>query len=142
MWSVNSTYLVVCRLPKDVGPCRDRYERWYYDPERATCVPFEYGGCAGNMNRFKTFESCINFCASTSAADRTRPPSPTSSTTYGFFIFPLLARCCGLVREQKKQQPLLWVSLLLMRCRISSFASLLSLAFKCFLVQGHLVNRY
>lgn len=82
--------VVVCRLPKDVGPCRDRYERWHYDTERATCVPFEYGGCAGNLNRFKTFDSCIKFCAPTSAPDRTRPaePSPTSATTYGFFIVP------------------------------------------------------
>ncbi|XP_046445127.1 papilin-like isoform X2 [Daphnia pulex] len=67
---------VVCRLPMDVGPCRERYDRWYFDSERSTCQPFVYGGCAGNMNRFKSFESCTTFC---SPSDRTRPAEPAPS---------------------------------------------------------------
>lgn len=86
-WS-NWVSLVVCRLPMDVGPCRERYDRWYFDSERSTCQPFVYGGCAGNMNRFKSFESCTTFC---SPADRTRPAAPapsypSSSTSNGFFL--------------------------------------------------------
>jgi hypothetical protein len=70
----------------DVGPCRERYDRWYFDSERSTCQPFVYGGCAGNMNRFKSFESCTTFC---SPADRSRPAAPapsypSSSTSNGF----------------------------------------------------------
>ena len=67
----------------DAGPCRDAYNRWYFDPEQGTCVPFVFGGCAGNMNRFKNFESCINFCsASIEAAERVPQQN-------GPFIFPL-----------------------------------------------------
>ena len=73
----------MCRLPMDAGPCRDAYNRWYFDPEQGTCVPFVFGGCAGNMNRFKNFESCINFCsASIEAAERVPQQN-------GPFIFPL-----------------------------------------------------
>jgi hypothetical protein len=82
---------VVCRLPMDVGPCRERYDRWYFDSERSTCQPFVYGGCAGNMNRFKSFESCTTFC---SPSDRTRPaepapsyPSPSTSNGFSFISF-------------------------------------------------------
>lgn len=25
-------------------------------------MPFVFGGCAGNLNRFKSFDTCINFC--------------------------------------------------------------------------------
>lgn len=85
--------IVVCRLPMDVGPCRERYDRWYYDAERSSCQPFVYGGCAGNMNRFKSFESCTTFC-SPSSADQARPaapapsyPSPSTTNGFSFILF-------------------------------------------------------
>ena len=74
---------VVCRLPMDAGPCGDRYDRWHFDVERSTCMPFIYGGCAGNMNRFKSFESCISFCSPPSAASR---PSAPPSNPYGLIV--------------------------------------------------------
>ena len=68
----------------DAGPCGDRYDRWHYDPQRSTCMPFIYGGCAGNMNRFKSFESCLNFCSPSSASSRpASPPQGSPSNPYG-----------------------------------------------------------
>lgn len=54
----------ICQLPADSGPCRDgSYNRWYYDTAAGTCKLFRYGGCSGNMNKFKTFNVCTQFCA-------------------------------------------------------------------------------
>ena len=72
----------VCRLAVDMGPCRDSFNRWYFDVERSTCLPFVYGGCAGNMNRFKTYDTCINFCSAAIDAARSSPPT-------GFSLFLL-----------------------------------------------------
>ena len=68
-----------------MGPCRDNFNRWFFDAERATCLPFIYGGCAGNMNRFKNFESCISFCSE--AIEAAGRASPTS-TVKGFLLLP------------------------------------------------------
>jgi Kunitz/Bovine pancreatic trypsin inhibitor domain. len=64
--SNNSMYnlsLAICRLPVDTGPCTGGYyKRWYFDEDRLTCIPFIYTGCAGNRNRFRNFQTCLNFC--------------------------------------------------------------------------------
>lgn len=55
--------IAICRLLPETGPCVDAtYKRWYYDPDRRTCVPFIYTGCGGNFNRFKNFDTCVKFC--------------------------------------------------------------------------------
>ncbi|XP_075221688.1 proteoglycan-like sulfated glycoprotein papilin isoform X2 [Lycorma delicatula] len=59
------SHIAVCKLPVDVGPCTDGYyKRWFYNEAHRTCEQFDYGGCAGNLNRFKNFQICIEFCAS------------------------------------------------------------------------------
>ena len=40
--------VAICKLEMDEGPCDDTLKRWHYDHKRGTCVPFVYGGCAGN----------------------------------------------------------------------------------------------
>ncbi|VDD78973.1 unnamed protein product, partial [Mesocestoides corti] len=35
----------VCKLPKEVGPCRAAVRRWTYDLSKGQCVEFTYGGC-------------------------------------------------------------------------------------------------
>jgi len=56
--------LAICQLPVDSGPCSEGYyKRWYFDEDRQTCIPFIYSGCAGNRNRFKSFQSCLKFCS-------------------------------------------------------------------------------
>ncbi|XP_021914576.1 papilin isoform X2 [Zootermopsis nevadensis] len=58
------SHQAVCQLPVDTGPCSGGYyKRWYFDEDRQTCIPFIYSGCAGNRNRFKNFQSCLNFCS-------------------------------------------------------------------------------
>ena len=57
---------VVCRLEADQGTCSETHARWFYDPTSFTCLPFVYTGCAGNKNRFKSFETCLKFCQAVS----------------------------------------------------------------------------
>lgn len=51
-----------CSLPRDVGPCRARMERWTFDAAARRCERFWYGGCLGNANRFQSEESCAQTC--------------------------------------------------------------------------------
>ncbi|KFM83604.1 Papilin, partial [Stegodyphus mimosarum] len=53
----------VCRLPVEPGPCNEALPRWFYDAVSQNCLPFVYGGCSGNKNRFKTSEICLKFCS-------------------------------------------------------------------------------
>ena len=36
----------------------------YFDNAEKRCMPFYYGGCEGNDNRFDTFEECQKSCPS------------------------------------------------------------------------------
>jgi hypothetical protein len=52
----------ICGQRVDIGPCYDGYKRWYFDTEQGACLPFVYGGCGGNLNRFTSFASCVKYC--------------------------------------------------------------------------------
>jgi hypothetical protein len=54
--------LPTCLLPPDPGPCRGAQPRFAFDPTTVACVPFTYGGCEGNDNRFETLEACRSAC--------------------------------------------------------------------------------
>lgn len=66
MYSINlHVYLIIdaCEQPKEEGPCRGQYRRYYYDKESKQCREFIYGGCKGNNNNFQTMEACNQNCA-------------------------------------------------------------------------------
>ncbi|XP_060089490.1 kappaPI-actitoxin-Avd3d-like [Heteronotia binoei] len=52
----------ICRLPMVRGNCLALIPRWYYNWEARRCQRFEYGGCGGNANNFKTEEDCKKAC--------------------------------------------------------------------------------
>ncbi|CAI5778610.1 papilin-like isoform X2 [Podarcis lilfordi] len=54
----------ICVLPRDSGPCLDYSRMYHYSPSKETCLPFPYGGCQGNANRFATMEECLDTCGS------------------------------------------------------------------------------
>ncbi|KAL4617374.1 protein AMBP isoform X3 [Arapaima gigas] len=51
-----------CRLPMDSGPCKMYEDLWAFDSVMGKCVPFKYGGCQGNGNKFYTQNECQEYC--------------------------------------------------------------------------------
>jgi len=51
-----------CSLPREVGPCRGTFKRWYHDPASRQCREFFFGGCRGNSNNFLKHEDCEESC--------------------------------------------------------------------------------
>ncbi|XP_025834692.1 papilin-like [Agrilus planipennis] len=52
-----------CEQPKEEGPCRGHYRRWYFSKESQTCEQFRYGGCKANNNNFPTEDACKQRCS-------------------------------------------------------------------------------
>ncbi|CAN7941145.1 unnamed protein product, partial [Ixodes hexagonus] len=57
-----SEWKKICRLPADKGECQEPITRFYFDPTSEQCLPFIYGGCMGNLNRFWSIEECEAVC--------------------------------------------------------------------------------
>ena len=51
-----------CSLPIVRGPCRGHHELWAFDAAQGKCVPFVYGGCQGNGNKFYSEKECKEYC--------------------------------------------------------------------------------
>ncbi|CAB3989204.1 tissue factor pathway inhibitor isoform X1 [Paramuricea clavata] len=51
-----------CNMKKEAGLCRASVPMYYYNQRQGKCLQFIYGGCGGNLNRFKTIEGCKNTC--------------------------------------------------------------------------------
>uniref|UniRef100_A0A7M4ELU5 BPTI/Kunitz inhibitor domain-containing protein n=1 Tax=Crocodylus porosus TaxID=8502 RepID=A0A7M4ELU5_CROPO len=55
----------VCKLQSDPGLCKALVPRWFHNPQARKCESFNYGGCGGNGNNFKTEEACLRLCQGT-----------------------------------------------------------------------------
>jgi hypothetical protein len=44
------------------GPCLAYAPSYWFDASSGVCIPFVYGGCDGNDNRFATLEECYGAC--------------------------------------------------------------------------------
>jgi hypothetical protein len=51
-----------CSLAPDAGPCQALIRAFYHDAETDRCLPFIYGGCEGNANRYTTIGECLARC--------------------------------------------------------------------------------
>lgn len=60
--SVHLSSTVRCTQPPDTGHCRNSVTKWYYRPGKQDCFRFNYGGCAGNDNRFESKDLCMTTC--------------------------------------------------------------------------------
>ncbi|CAG0924842.1 unnamed protein product, partial [Notodromas monacha] len=50
----------ICSLPVEKGRCMGSFRRFYYDPQKAACVGFFFGGCKGNANNFISIQQCLD----------------------------------------------------------------------------------
>ena len=46
----------ICKIEKEVGPCRDLVERFYFDSQMGTCQKFYFGGCEGKSYNKRDIE--------------------------------------------------------------------------------------
>ncbi|XP_019631664.1 PREDICTED: uncharacterized protein LOC109475460 [Branchiostoma belcheri] len=53
-----------CLQPKDPGPCKAYFPRWFFNTLTGQCEIFIYGGCFGNDNNFATLADCLDICGS------------------------------------------------------------------------------
>lgn len=53
----------LCYLPKEVGPCRARMPRYFYNKTTQKCELFYYGGCLCNRNNFWSLKKCRSKCS-------------------------------------------------------------------------------
>jgi len=52
----------ICSFPADIGPCEAIFPSWFFNAESGKCEEFDYGGCDGNVNKFKSKNRCEEFC--------------------------------------------------------------------------------
>ncbi|XP_068432037.1 tissue factor pathway inhibitor 2 [Clinocottus analis] len=53
----------ICRFPKEEGPCRALFHRYFFNMTTMQCESFGYGGCEGNSNRFQDLATCKEYCS-------------------------------------------------------------------------------
>lgn len=53
----------MCYLPSERGGCSESLVRWFYDRSDGVCKQFQYSGCQGNGNQFRTEAECVYSCS-------------------------------------------------------------------------------
>ncbi|XP_043575735.1 protein AMBP [Chiloscyllium plagiosum] len=74
-----------CQLAPDAGPCFGYELKFYYNHSSMACQTFNYGGCLGNRNNFKSEQECLQRCRTVAACRLPMEPGPCKS------IIPLWA---------------------------------------------------
>jgi hypothetical protein len=59
---ISSSDANLCDLPERSGRCYAAFPRFYFNKTKGECLPFTYGGCDGNGNRFDTKRQCEKRC--------------------------------------------------------------------------------
>ena len=70
-----------CQGKIDRGSCSSPIQMWAYDKKKGRCVPFTYGGCGGNLNRFFSRDQCQQTCEETSISTTKTTEKSLSVTT-------------------------------------------------------------
>lgn len=74
----------VCMEEYLQGPCTGVFNRWYFEPRKLMCVPFQYGGCKGNRNNFLTAQECNDACRVVRDALSGSAPQEVQLSSSGF----------------------------------------------------------
>ena len=79
--------LDICLQPKLEGPCRASVPSYFYNADSEDCEPFDYGGCHGNDNRFRSVSECRARCTNSVRDDKPTPPPPEQFESNIFHTF-------------------------------------------------------
>uniref|UniRef100_A0A023GMJ4 Putative kunitz-type serine protease inhibitor 6 n=1 Tax=Amblyomma triste TaxID=251400 RepID=A0A023GMJ4_AMBTT len=52
-----------CAPKAEVGFCKAKLPRWWFNADSGKCEQFYYGGCGGNANKYLTKEKCEKTCS-------------------------------------------------------------------------------
>nr|CAH8856176.1 unnamed protein product [Trichobilharzia regenti] len=77
-------YLFRCDQPLMVGSScysNKKSYRWYYDQQLKRCISFEYMGCNGNGNNFRTEHECKMYCVYQNNPTKNLDGSNTTNTS-------------------------------------------------------------
>ncbi|XP_056875607.1 protein AMBP [Takifugu flavidus] len=67
-----------CRAAPDTGPCFGFFQHYFYNSSSMSCELFNYGGCLGNQNNFKTERECLQSCRTEAVCRLPMSPKPCS----------------------------------------------------------------
>jgi len=70
-----------CESKVEVGKCRSRVKKFYYDVTTGKCHEFFYSGCQGGDNMFDSKQECVSTCFSPSSGLRGRPSSRNAASS-------------------------------------------------------------
>src|SRR5262245_54590348 len=79
-----------CRLPHVSGSCLADVPSYWFDATTGVCMPFTYGGCDGNENRFATVEECYEVCGGQGDTD-----AAACETSFDCAPHRFVERCCS-----------------------------------------------
>ncbi|KAJ8414561.1 hypothetical protein AAFF_G00037630 [Aldrovandia affinis] len=85
-----------CTAERSTGPCRGAFPSFHFDPATQSCLPFIYGGCQGNENRYDTAEECLSHCTGTEGKVDEHGQHPNRWTP-AFFLVATLAIMAAVV---------------------------------------------
>lgn len=60
----------ICEQAKIIGTCTSWVRRYWKNPATGECEQFQYSGCGGNDNNFKTQLACQTACRDTTGTSR------------------------------------------------------------------------
>ena len=56
--------LEMCMQPREVGPCTEYVEKYYFNTLLGQCENFYFGGCNPDDNNFDSLYDCQSTCSS------------------------------------------------------------------------------
>ncbi|XP_028292183.1 tissue factor pathway inhibitor a isoform X2 [Gouania willdenowi] len=86
----------LCALKDEPGPCKAIKDRFFFDVDTGRCQMFEYGGCGGNANNFKSLEECEEMCVVSDDKDPchlSEAPGPCRGLVSRFFFDSKSQQC-------------------------------------------------
>lgn len=72
-----------CGQQFDSGPCVGSFKRFFFDVSDQLCHSFEFSGCGGNSNNYRTLEECQQTCLKLKNANQTITGDESHNTSDG-----------------------------------------------------------
>ncbi|KAM9794683.1 protein AMBP-like isoform 1-T1 [Syngnathus typhle] len=82
-----------CSLGVEAGPCFGIHQRYFYNSSAMSCQMFNYGGCLGNKNNFKSERECLQRCRTEAVCRLPLTAVPCSGEPLNWSFDSMLGEC-------------------------------------------------